>query len=78
VRTRELFDAIQPFFATGVYVNNLGDEGEERVRQAYGPNYERLVALKTKYDPINLFQHNQNIRPPSAVPEDSGRKAWPR
>jgi FAD/FMN-containing dehydrogenase len=47
-------------------VNNLGDlaaEGEDRVRQAYGPNYERLVALKTKYDPTNLFQHNQNLKP---------------
>jgi FAD/FMN-containing dehydrogenase len=65
--TRELFDAISPFFATGVYVNNLGEEGEERVRQAYGRNYERLLALKTKYDPTNLFQHNQNIRPLKAL-----------
>jgi FAD/FMN-containing dehydrogenase len=47
----------------GVYVNNLGDEGEDRVRAAYGENYERLAALKRKYDPDNLLRLNQNIRP---------------
>lgn len=61
--TSELFDALGPFLATGVYVNNLGDEGDERVREAYGPNYDRLAALKTRYDPTNLFRHNQNIKP---------------
>jgi FAD/FMN-containing dehydrogenase len=48
------------------YLNfaGLGEEGEELVRTSYGPaNYERLVALKTKYDPTNLFRLNQNIRP---------------
>ena len=45
------------------YVNFLGNEGEERVRAAYGVNYERLVALKNKYDPTNFFSLNQNIRP---------------
>jgi len=65
--TSELFDELHPFLATGVYVNNLGDEGEQRVRQAYGPNYSRLAALKAKYDPTNLFRHNQNIKPPDAV-----------
>ena len=64
--TRELFDAMQPFFAAGVYVNNLGDEGEQRVEQAYGPNYDRLVALKARYDPTNFFRHNHNIRPRAA------------
>jgi FAD/FMN-containing dehydrogenase len=63
--TRDLHDDLQPFFAGGVYVNNLGNEGDERVRQAYGPNYERLVAVKTAYDPTNVFRHNQNI-PPAA------------
>ena len=63
--TRELWTAVQPF-ATGVYVNNLGGEGEDRVRAAYAPaTYERLVALKNRYDPTNLFQLNQNIRPRS-------------
>ena len=45
-------------------MNFLGSEGEERVRAAYGSEkYERLVALKNKYDPTNLFRFNQNIRP---------------
>jgi FAD/FMN-containing dehydrogenase len=61
--TRRLFEEMEPFFETGVYVNNLGEEGEERVREAYGENYERLVALKDKYDPTNLFRLNQNIKP---------------
>lgn len=65
--TTELFDALRPFFATGVYVNNLGDEGDDRVKQAYGPNYDRLAALKTQYDPTNLFRHNQNIKPLSTT-----------
>jgi FAD/FMN-containing dehydrogenase len=63
--TRSLFEAMEPFFEGGVYVNNLGDEGEDRVREAYGANYERLQALKGKYDPTNLFRLNQNIKPPT-------------
>jgi hypothetical protein len=54
---------MEPFFEQGVYVNNLGEEGEDRVKEAYGENYGRLVALKDKYDPTNLFRLNQNIRP---------------
>lgn len=61
--TRAFFEAMEPFFEGGVYVNNLGDEGEDRVKSAYGQNYERLLALKNKYDPTNLFSVNQNIRP---------------
>lgn len=57
---RGLFAALQPY-AHGAYINFLGDEGQERIRSAYGPNYERLVALKNKYDPTNLFRLNQNI-----------------
>ena len=62
--TREFWDAMQPFLAGSVYVNYLGDEGEERVKAAYPPaKYQRLVALKMKYDPTNLFRLNQNIKP---------------
>jgi FAD/FMN-containing dehydrogenase len=46
-----------------VYVNYLGDEGDARVRAAYGPNYDRLAALKRIYDPDNVFRNNQNIPP---------------
>jgi FAD/FMN-containing dehydrogenase len=60
---REMYAALQPFAMDGVYVNNLGDEGDDRVKAAYGENYTRLVALKRKYDPDNLFRLNQNIRP---------------
>jgi FAD/FMN-containing dehydrogenase len=64
---RATWRAMQPFAAEGVYVNYLGAEAEEggaRVRAAYGPGkYDRLVALKTGYDPHNLFRMNQNVRP---------------
>lgn len=60
---RACHDAIAPHLAHGVYVNDLGDEGGQRVRDAYGANYARLVALKNRYDPTNLFRLNQNIEP---------------
>ncbi len=60
---RELYAAMRPFSMGGVYVNNLGDEGEDRVKAAYGGNYARLAAIKRKYDPENFFRLNQNIRP---------------
>jgi FAD/FMN-containing dehydrogenase len=64
--TRGLFDAMRPFSTGGVYVNFLGNEGEERVIAAYGKEkYERLVTIKNKYDPMNFFQLNQNIKPSS-------------
>ncbi len=47
----------------GAYVNFMADEGEDRVKESYGDNYDRLVELKNKYDPNNLFKLNQNIRP---------------
>lgn len=60
---RGLWSAMQPH-ATGVYVNFLSDEPQEQVRAAYGlKKYQRLVALKNKYDPTYLFRKNQNIRP---------------
>jgi FAD/FMN-containing dehydrogenase len=60
---REAWAALQPFSERGVYVNNLGVEGDERVRSAYGQNYARLAALKQAYDPTNFFRLNQNIAP---------------
>jgi FAD/FMN-containing dehydrogenase len=64
--TRECWEALSPFVDRAVYVNALDDgaeEGEVRVRQAYGANYERLKRLKTKYDPTNFFRQNSNIEP---------------
>jgi hypothetical protein len=61
--TRELFEAMQPFVGKGVYVSNLGEEEGNRVKEAYGEHYERLVALKDRYDPTNLFRLNQNVKP---------------
>lgn len=60
---RACYRVATPFLEEGAYVNYLGDEGGARVRAAYGPNYERLVALKRKYDPTNFFRLNQNIAP---------------
>jgi FAD/FMN-containing dehydrogenase len=56
-------EALHPFSAGGAYVNFLMDEGEERVKATYGNNYGRLVTIKNKYDPNNLFRVNQNIKP---------------
>jgi hypothetical protein len=62
--TRKFFAALGRF-REGVYVNFLGgDENPDRVREAYGDSvYDRLVRVKTTYDPDNVFHHNQNIRP---------------
>ncbi len=60
---RAFWRAMEPFESLGVYVNFLGEEGDGRVRAAYGINYERLVALKNRYDPTNFFALNQNIKP---------------
>lgn len=59
----ELWQATQPSSSGGVYVNYLSNEGNERIKAAYGATYERLVALKNQYDPLNLFRFNQNIAP---------------
>ena len=61
---RSTFEAVAPYTTDAVYVNYLADE-PERVRAAYGPNWERLVALKQTWDPDNVFHLNQNIDPAS-------------
>lgn len=63
---RNYFEASAPFALGSVYVNFLTQEEGARVNAAYGPNYARLVAAKTRYDPGNLFRHNQNIKPSAA------------
>ncbi|UCH04642.1 MAG: FAD-binding oxidoreductase [Candidatus Thorarchaeota archaeon] len=65
--TRAFWQALQPFSSGGAYVNfQSRDEGEDRVKATYGTaKYERLSKLKKKYDPLNFFRLNQNIRPTS-------------
>ncbi len=60
---REVFNKTAPFATGGVYVNFMPNDEMDRVAAAYGVNYERLVELKDKYDPGNMFRLNQNIRP---------------
>jgi len=61
--TRECWEALRPFLVAGSYGNYVADEGDAVERAAYGPNYDRLVNLKNKYDPTNLFRMNHNIKP---------------
>lgn len=60
---RRTYDVLLPHMAEGAYVNYLDDDDTNRVRAAYGPNYDRLSDLKRRYDPENLFHLNQNIPP---------------
>ena len=60
---RDFFNRVEPFTTGGVYVNHLDAEEADRIQGAYGNNYQRLLALKNKYDPANLFRLNQNIKP---------------
>jgi len=61
---RAYWNAVHKFNPGGGYVNFMdADEGEARVKASYGEHYERLAAIKRKYDPANLFRVNQNIRP---------------
>jgi hypothetical protein len=60
---RNLFRDVAPFATGGVYVNFQTADEKERVREAYGTNYERLAKIKSAYDPDNFFHVNQNIKP---------------
>jgi FAD/FMN-containing dehydrogenase len=60
---REVFDGLAPYATGEAYVNFMTDDEGDRVEEAYGSSYARLVALKNRYDPTNLFRMNQNIRP---------------
>lgn len=60
---KNYWEALHPYGAGGAYVNFMMEEGDERVRATYGANYDRLAAIKAKYDPTNFFSVNQNIKP---------------
>lgn len=60
---KEYWNALHPYSAGGVYLNFIMDEGQDRIKASYKENYERLLTIKTKYDPTNLFRVNQNIQP---------------
>jgi hypothetical protein len=65
------WEALHPHSAGGAYVNFMLEEGQERIRATYRGNYDRLAAIKRKYDPTNLFHVNQNVKP--AEPATTGR-----
>jgi FAD/FMN-containing dehydrogenase len=60
---QDYWQAMRAFSPRGAYVNFMADEGEDRIRESYRGNYDRLATLKRKYDPTNLFHLNQNIKP---------------
>ena len=60
---RDYSDAVSPHSEPGGYINFMDGDDGQRVRDNYGSNYERLVQIKRRYDPDNLFRVNQNIAP---------------
>ncbi len=68
--TREFWSAMRPFLADAVYINYTSDQGADLLKSAYLPRVrQRLVALKNRYDPTNLFRMNHNIEPDAAAAE---------
>jgi len=61
--TRDYWSALHSYSAGGAYINMMMEEGQDRVRASYGDHYDRLVEIKGRYDPTNLFRVNQNIKP---------------
>lgn len=60
---RDYSDAVSPYSEVGGYVNFMDDDDTDRIRSNYGDNYDRLLDIKRKYDPDNIFRINQNIAP---------------
>ena len=60
---RDFYDATAPHSEVGGYVNFMAGDDQERIKDNYKGNYDRLVEVKRRFDPDNLFHHNQNIRP---------------
>src|SRR3954469_7822453 len=60
---RNYWTDMHPLSAGGAYINFMMEEGEDRIKATYGSNYDKLAAVKAKYDPDNLFRVNQNIKP---------------
>jgi FAD/FMN-containing dehydrogenase len=60
---RSYWSALHPYSAGGAYINMMMEEGQDRVRAAYGQHYDRLAQIKGTFDPNNLFRVNQNIKP---------------
>lgn len=69
--TRECRARMSPYLVDDAYGNYVSDEGEASARAAYGPNYDRLLELKNRYDPENLFRMNHNVQP---TPRAGGRR----
>ncbi|HEY2016426.1 MAG TPA: BBE domain-containing protein, partial [Bryobacteraceae bacterium] len=65
--TREFWTAMQPYSSGSVYVNALASDDSSRIPEAYGVNYPRLLEVKQKYDPENVFRVNHNIQPAKAA-----------
>jgi len=62
--TKAYWEAVHPYNLAGAYPNfMMDDESDARLKATFGDNYARLTAVKTSYDPTNLFRVNQNIRP---------------
>jgi FAD/FMN-containing dehydrogenase len=67
--TRDVWAALQPFATGAIYVNDLNDDPPDKVSTAYEPaTFRRLIEVKTKYDPTNVFRFNQNVKPRSSTP----------
>jgi len=75
---KHYWTALHPYSAGGAYVNFMMDEGDERIRATYRENYDRLSAVKAKYDPENFFRVNQNIRPKDKGREPNDRRSTPQ